>query len=139
MIILDTNVLSELMRPRPDLGVLAWVDQAASIDLYTTSVTQAEIMAGLALLPAGRRRDGLAAGATTLFDQLFRGRILSFDSRAAPEYAEIVASRIRAGRSHAPLDCQIAAITKASGATLATRNTRDFDEYGFEIVNPWTA
>ena len=139
MIVLDTNVLSELMRPRPDPGVLAWVDQAASIDLCTTAVTQAEILAGLASMPAGRRRDGLAAGAATLFDQLFRGRILSFDSRAAPEYAEIVAGRIRDGRSHAPLDCQIAAITKASRAILATRNTRDFDEYGFEIINPWTA
>jgi toxin FitB len=139
MIVLDTDVLSELMRPAPDARVVSWVNHGPVTDFFATTVTQAEIFAGLAAMPTGKRREDLAAGAAKLFDRLFVDRILPFDSRAAMQYASISASRRRAGRPITVLDCQIAATARAEGAVVATRNIRDFEGCGVDIVNPWSA
>ena len=139
MIVLDTNVLSELMRPAADPAVASWANRIPISDLFTTAVTQAEILAGLAVLPAGKRRGDLAIAAANVFDQLFFSRVLFFDTGAALQYAGVYAARRRAGRPIAVLDCQIAAIARAAGAAVATRNVKDFEGCGIEIVNPWIA
>lgn len=137
MIILDTNVLSELMKAAPAGGVVAWVAAQPGAGLYTTSVTQAEILHGLMLLPKGRRRVALEAAATAMFAEDFRGRILGFGSDAAPAYARIASERRRAGRPISQLDAQIAAIAATAGATIATRNVADFEGCGVALVDPW--
>jgi toxin FitB len=137
VIVLDTNVLSELMRPTPSSRVVAWIAQHGPRSLYATSVTEAEILFGIALLPPGRRRALLQAAVTRMFESEFRGRVLSFDSAAAPLYARIAADRRRAGRPIAHFDAQIAAITRAAEGTLATRNTADFERCGIDLVDPF--
>ncbi len=137
MIILDTNVISELMRPRPAPRVLSWVDNQAEDMLFATSIAEAEIRAGIAILPAGQRRDGLAAAANRLFGELFADRTWPFDRDAAHSYAVIVAGRRAAGRSVNQFDCQIAAIARERSMALATRNVRDFEECGIDLINPW--
>jgi predicted nucleic acid-binding protein len=137
MIILDTNVLSELMRPAPAEGVVAWTASQAPTSLYTTSITQAEVLHGIMLLPAGRRRTSLEAAATALFAEDFEGRILGFGADAAPFYARIAAGRRRAGRPISHFDAQIAAIARSTGAAVATRNMDDFDGCGVSVVDPW--
>lgn len=139
MIILDTNVLSEVMKPAPDAEVLAWMAAKPAAKLYTTSITQAEILHGLMLLPAGRRRRALEAAATSMFTEDFGGRILGFGTDAAPPYARIASERRRAGRPISHFDAQIAAIACSTGAAIATRNLRDFDGCGVTLVNPWKA
>ena len=139
MIVLDTNVLSEIMRPRPAATVMGWVAAQAAADLYTTSVTQAEILHGLMLLAPGRRRSALEAAATSMFEEDFAGRILGFGSDAASVYARIASERRRAGRPISHFDAQIAAITRFAGATLATHNTADFAGCGVTLVDPWTS
>lgn len=134
MIIIDTNVVSEMMRPEPDMTVLAWADAAGK--LHTTAITVAEVDYGIARLPEGRRRDRLTMLAAAVFAD-FGEVILPFDTHAAHQYAEIVAGRERGGRPIAIADAQIAAICASRQATLATRNTRDFDETGISLVNPW--
>jgi predicted nucleic acid-binding protein len=137
MIVLDTNVISELMRDSPQQTVLAWFDAQSTSSLFVTTVTEAEILTGIALLPDGRRRSGLAESADRVFTALFAGRILVFDSDAANIYAEIFAQRHAAGRPINQADCQIAAIARSREASIATRNVADFEGVEIELVNPW--
>ncbi len=138
MIVLDTNVISELMRVEPAPAVLDWIARQSSASLFTTAVAQAEIHYGLALLPDGKRRNALRDAAKAMFEEDFAGRILPFDSDAAVAYAAIAASRRAAGKPIAQFDAQIAAVVRSRGARLATRNARDFDDCGTEIEDPWT-
>jgi toxin FitB len=137
MIVLDTNVLSEILRPEPEPRVLAWLDEQPASSVFTTAVTQGEILYGIRLLADGQRRRKLWDAATAIFDYDFAGRVLSFDSDAASYYAEIGAARRSAGRPMSQFDATIAAITRSHGATLATRNTKDFEHCGVLVVNPW--
>ncbi len=138
MIILDTNVLSELMRLAADRRVLAWVSAQAAASLFTTALSEAEIRYGVAVLPAGRRRKALDEAVAGLFAD-FGDRVLPFDSAAAQAYAAIAADRRKAGRPISFADAQIAAIARALGARLATRNTPDFDGCGIHVIDPWKA
>lgn len=135
----DTNVLSEWMRTAPANEVLAWFASHAPDAMYTSSITQAEILTGIALLPEGKRRNTLAQTAQAMFTQDFAGnRVLSFDRAAAKHCALVVASRTRLGRPISTEDAQIAAIALASGLLLLTRNTKDFSDIpGLHQVNPW--
>lgn len=136
--LLDTNVLSELMRERPDAGVLDWFSRNTRASIRTSSVTQAEILTGIALLPAGKRRMALAAAAEQMFEQDFAGHCLVFDSAAAKHYALIVAARARQGQPISTEDAQIAAIALASGLSVVTRSSKDFENIdGLVLVNPW--
>lgn len=137
MIILDTNVVSELMRPRPLQAVVRWVSAQPAISLYTTTITEAEILHGVLLLPRGKRRDALATAAEEMFTEDFAGRILSFGSEAARAYARIAVARRRAGLPVSGFDTQIAAIAASTGARLATRNVRDFEESNLDVIDPW--
>ena len=137
MIVVDTNVLSELMRPAPAARVVAWMASQPALSLYTTSITQAEILHGVMLLPSGRRRDAFEAAANEMFREDFGGRVLSFNGEAALPYAMIAADRRRAGRPISQFDTQIAAIAHCRGATIATRNVTDFENCGVVLVNPW--
>lgn len=137
MIVLDTNVLSELMRATPAPMVVDWIGAQPAASLYTTSITQAEILHGLMLLPPGRRRSALEAAATSMFAEDFGGRILGFGTDAAPPYARIASDRRRAGRPISQFDAQIAAIARSTGAAIATRNLADFDGCGVTLVDPW--
>jgi predicted nucleic acid-binding protein len=137
MIVLDTNVLSEIMRPEPSPRVVAWMGAQSAADVYTTSITEAEVLHGLMLLPSGKRRDALETAATSMFEEDFAGRILGFGSDAAPLYARIASDRRRAGRPISHFDAQIAAIARLAGAALATRNTADFEGCGLHVVDPW--
>ncbi len=137
MIVLDTNVLSELMRPNPAERVVAWLAAQPAASVYTTSITQAEILHGLLLLPPGRRRRGLEAAAETMFAKDFEGRILGFGSEAALPYARIASARRRAGRPLSQFDAQIAAIAHSAGAAVATRNVADFAGCGVKLIDPW--
>ncbi|MCY4571907.1 MAG: type II toxin-antitoxin system VapC family toxin [Gemmatimonadetes bacterium] len=137
MFILDTNIVSEFMRERPHPAVLHWLDDRMERDLFVAAVTQAEVLAGIALLPRGKRRQGLAAAADRAFDGMFADRVLPFDRSAARAYAGIATARRRVGRPISQADCQIAAIAAARGGTLVTRNIRDFEGTGAAVVNPW--
>lgn len=139
MIVLDTNVLSELMKPAPAERVVRWMAAQPATSLYTTSVTQAEILHGVMLLPAGRRRNAVEAAAEAMFKEDFAGRVLPFGSDAARLYARIAAERRRAGCPISHFDAQIAAITRAAGAAVATRNVADYDGCGVKVINPWEA
>lgn len=138
MIVLDTNVLSEEMKPAPDAAVHRWLLGQNAGDLFTTAVTEAEIRLGIAILPDGKRKQELETAASRIL-ALFDGRILPFDSAAAPEFARIVAERRRMGRPVADFDAQIAAITLSRGMTLATRNGPDFVGTGLAVIDPWTS
>lgn len=137
MIILDTNVLSELMKPAPARGVVDWMAGQPATNLYTSSITQAEILHGLLLLPPGRRRRALEAAATAMFAEDFAGRVLGFGTDAAQPYAQIATDRRRAGRPISHFDAQIAAIARFTGAAIATRNTPDFVGCGVTLIDPW--
>ena len=137
MFVLDTNVVSELMRQTPDPGVASWVAERATSSLFLTAVTEAELRFGLAVMPSGKRRDGLASALQRMLETGFANRVLPFDSSAARAYAEIAAARRRVGRPIPEADCQIAAIARSRGMVVATRNTRDFEGTGIEISNPW--
>jgi predicted nucleic acid-binding protein len=137
MIILDTNVLSEVLRPKPHESVTAWLRSQPSLDVYTTAVCEAEIGYGVALLPAGKRRAALEAATRAMFETKFADRILSFDSTAARAFGEIAAARRQAGRPIGEFDAQIAAIARAHAATLATRDVHDFAGCGVTVVSPW--
>lgn len=137
MILIDTNVVSELMRPDPAPAVLDWFAGRAASDLFLSAISEAELRAGAAYLPAGRRRDGLVAAIDAMVAEDFGGRILPFDSAAAKFYAIIAAARRAAGRPIAEADCQIAAIARARGMAVATRNVADFLGCGMEIIDPW--
>jgi predicted nucleic acid-binding protein len=136
--LLDTNVLSEMMRRAPSPEVAAWVSRQPSESLFTASVCQAEILAGIAVLADGRRKRDLAAAAHAVFAEDFAGRVLPFDMEAAATYAEVFAGRRRAGRTVATIDLMVAAIARTQGASVVTRNLRDFDDCGVDVVNPWS-
>ncbi|MGL5874621.1 MAG: type II toxin-antitoxin system VapC family toxin [Xenococcaceae cyanobacterium] len=137
MIVLDTNVLSELMRSQPNEYVLQWIAKHTATTLFITVLTQAEILYGLELLPEGKRRNALLEAAQSMFDLDFAGRILPFDCAAAQQFAAIAAKRRTIGRPISQIDAQIAAIALSHNATLATRNISDFEECGIIIINPW--
>ena len=139
MIVLDTNLLSELMKPAPAESVMRWVAAQPATSLYTTSITQAEILHGVMLLPSGRRRNAIEIAAEAMFKEDFGGRILPFASDAARPYARIAAERRRAGRPISQFDAQIAAIAHSTGAAIATRNVTDFEGCGVTVIDPWEA
>jgi len=136
VIILDTNVISELMRPEPDHNVLAWSRSHAGRELCTTAITVAEIHYGIERLPATRRKTVLMAAARDVF-AAFDWQVLSFDRAAALNYATLVAERDRTGRPINGFDAQIAAICRSRQATLATRNVPDFQSTGVSLLDPW--
>ena len=137
--LLDTNVLSELLRPRPNGAVLAWFAQQPVNSLYVSAVTQAEMLLGAQLLPAGKRKDQLEGVLDAMFSVDFAERVLPFDVTAAAVYAKVVVTRRRAGRPISQFDAQIAAIALSHRANLATRNTADFEGCGLTLSNPWSA
>ena len=137
VLLLDTNVVSELIRRSPDLAVEAWAAGRTLEDLFFSAVGEAELRYGAAILPTGRRRETLVSDIERMLRDAFEGRVLPFDSEAARAYAEIAAMRRFAGRPVAPADCQIAAIARARGMAVATRNVRDFEDMGIEVVDPW--
>ncbi|MBV8483009.1 MAG: type II toxin-antitoxin system VapC family toxin [Verrucomicrobia bacterium] len=137
MILLDTNVVSELMRREPSAQVVAWIEERPRSRLGITAITQAEILYGIELLPKGRRKYALLASAQTMFSEDFRGRIYSFNSDAAYAFAKISAIRQTQGKPISQLDAQIAAIVQTVGAELATRNVTDFEGCGIKVLNPW--
>ena len=134
---LDTNVLSELMKLGPTSSVIRWVDSQPASSLFTTTITQAEILYGLRLLPAGKRRKSFESIVESMFAVDLGGRILPFGGDAARAYAIIAAERQRKGRPIAQFDAQIAGIAQAHGAVIATRNVRDFEGCGVQLINPW--
>lgn len=137
MIVLDTNVVSELMRPAPAPAVIEWVDAQPPRLLHLTAVTAAELLYGLARLPDGRRRDQVGEAVQALLEEQFASRVLAFDLVAAAHYADIVAGRETRGRPVSTADGQIAATCRSHGALLATRNVADFTDTGVEVVDPW--
>ena len=138
MTILDTNVISELMASSPALSVHAWIsDRRFTGELHVTAVNVAEILYGIELLPKGKRRDGLGSEAEAMVAEDFAGRILAFDEQSARIFAQIATGRRSLGRPITEFDAQIASIARANGATLATRNTSDFEGCGIQVVNPW--
>jgi len=137
MIILDTNVLSELMRSEPSPSVLAWVARQPAAELCTTSITEAEILYGIELLTKSRPREGLLEAAEVMFAEDLAGCIFGFESDAARVFSKIAAHRRSVGRPIRHADAQIAAIAKVRGAKLATRNVGDYEACGVDVVDPW--
>ncbi|TVR66193.1 MAG: type II toxin-antitoxin system VapC family toxin [Spirochaetaceae bacterium] len=137
MIVLDTNVLSEIMKPNPDTHVLSWVDSVPPRDIAITAITVAEILYGIGRLPDGSRLRKLMSAAAAVFKEDFTDRVLEFDADAAVEYAALVVEREAAGLSIPMADAQIAAVCRVQACTLATRNVRDFQGTGVTTVNPW--
>jgi predicted nucleic acid-binding protein len=137
VIVLDTNVLSEIIRPEPDERVMSWLDSLDPATVATTAVTAAELLYGVARLPDGRRKAALSEAIRELIAEDLDGRVEPFDATAAAHYASLVNDREIDGSPIGMADAQIAAICRALGATLATRNTTDFEGVGIELVNPW--
>ena len=138
-VLLDTNVVSELIRKSPDPAVATWAAGHALEDLFFSAVGEAELRYGAAILPAGRRRESLVSDIERMLGDAFDDRVLPFDGRAARAYADIAAMRRSAGRPVAPADCQIAAIARSRNMVVATRNVRDFDDTDIKVVDPWAA
>ncbi len=136
-LLLDTNVVSELLRPSPNPAVESWIAARLASELYFSAIGEAELRYGVAMLPEGQRKDALAAAIEGILREDFEDRILPFDSSAARAYANIAAGHRAAGRTVAPADCQIAAIAHSRAMTVATRNVRDFEDIGIEVVDPW--
>jgi predicted nucleic acid-binding protein len=139
MIVLDTNVLSELIRPSPSPAVIQWVSDQPPASVFLSAITEAELRYGLALLPTGKRRSDLAVAIEGMLRVEFEGRILPFDSDAAIAFALIAAARRQSGRPISQADAQIAAVAQSRGAALASRNVGDFSDCGIEVINPWAA
>jgi predicted nucleic acid-binding protein len=137
MILLDTNVLSEVVRPQPAPQVLAWLAAQEPLAVFTTSITQAEVLYGVARLPDGKRKAALAAAVELIFVQEFQGRVLAFDEQTAPWFASISAVHERAGIGLSQMDAMIASIARLHRATLATRNIVDFQHCEIKLINPW--
>ena len=136
-LLLDTNVLSEILRSTPDPAVLAWFAAQRDRDLFVSAVTQAEMSLGARLLPAGKRRQRLQEALRGLFEAEAANPVLPFDGPAVNHYVEIVATRRSAGRPIAQFDAQIAAIALHNDLSLVTRNVRDFEGCGLRLINPW--
>jgi toxin FitB len=139
MIVLDTNVVSEPLKPSPDAAVLRWLARQAPGTLFITAITKAELLTGFEKMPLGSRREALGTALDSQVLRLFEGRILAFDSDCAQPFSKLVASANRAGNSISFADAAIAAIAMARGYALATRNVDDFVATGVEIINPWLA
>lgn len=139
MILLDTNVLSEVMKPRPEPAVWAWIDSHEPEDLWTCTIVVAEVLSGVDLMPAGHRQDQLRERAEQMFSKLLVDHILTFDQLAARVYGAVLLKRKSIGRPIDEMDALIAATALANGATLATRNIADFEDCGIQLVNPWNA
>jgi toxin FitB len=137
MILLDTNVVSEMMRPVADPTFLRWLSMCSGDDLYCSAIVVAEILYGVELLANGKRKSDLLTGAERLFNVVLGGRILPFNEQAARQFSRIASGRRRRGRPIAELDAQIAAIAQVHDASLATRNTSDFEGCGLQLINPW--
>ena len=137
MIILDTNVLSETLRPAPSTRVVEWMRSEPASALFTTAITESEMLYGVALLSEGVRRQSLKSVVDLIFGKDLAGRVLPFDSGAAREFANVAASRRRAGRPISEADARIAAIARSHGAALATRNVGDFAGCKLELIDPW--
>lgn len=137
MIILDTNILSEILRPSPAPQVEEWLARQDGNSVFLTAIGEAELRYGQAMLPIGKRRNALEAAINGIMDDDFRDRILPFDRDAVRAYSLIAAERRAAGRPMSQFDCQIAAITRVHGAILATRNTKDFEGCGIVVFDPW--
>lgn len=137
MIVLDTNVLSELVRPRPEPSVVDWVNRQRAGELVITALTAAEVRAGVALLERGRRQRDIDTRVEELLTAVFADRVLAFGLDSTAEYARIVATRRRAGRPIGVVDAQIAAICARHHSSLATRNVDAFEGVGVRLVNPW--
>lgn len=139
MIVLDTNVVSELTRREPNRNVLTWVDRYPPDDVFLTATTVAELLYGIARMPDGTRKRGLSSRMGTLLDVGFAGQILAFTADAAVDYARIVSARERDGRPVTVADAQIAAVCRLHDAELLTHNVKDFAGTGVRVVDPWTA
>ena len=139
MIVWDTNVVSELMRPEPNERVVVWADRQPASEVFVSAITLAELWYGIGRLPTGRRRHELAEVFDDMLTEDFEQRVLDFDAVAAAHYADLVVERERIGRPISMADAQIAATCRSHGATIATRNVDDFTDVGVDIVNPWTA
>jgi toxin FitB len=139
MIILDTNVVSELMKPAPAPTVHAWAKKQIRGELFITSISEAEIFYGIELLKPGKRRENLLASAEAMFLEEFTERIIGFESGAARNFSRILAQRRAIGRPISYADAQIAAIVQLHGAALATRDVADFRDCGIDLVDPWNA
>jgi predicted nucleic acid-binding protein len=137
MFILDTNVLSAIMGARPVPEVAAWIAGEREDGLFTTTICQAEILSGLAIMPEGRRRLALEEAANAIFSEEFGGRVLPFDSAAAAAYAKILAARRKVGRAAASFDLMIAAVARVHGACVVTRDLGGFADCGVPLINPW--
>jgi predicted nucleic acid-binding protein len=139
VIILDTNTLSETLKPAPSNILLRWLASQDTVSIYTTAISQAEMLYGVETLPPGKRRQHLAQVVEEIFAEDFAGRVLPFDQESAREFAKIVASRKAAGRPISQFDAMIAAIARSQSAAVATRNTGDFEHCGIRLMNPWIA
>ena len=137
MFILDTNVVSESMRPAPHPAIASWVAEQPTSNVFLTAVTEAELRFGLAVVPPGKRRDGLRKGLERMMGTGFANRVLPFDSGATRDYASIAAARRRMGRPMTQADCQIAAIARSRGMAVVTRNIPDFEDMEIDIFNLW--
>jgi predicted nucleic acid-binding protein len=139
MIVVDTNVISEVMRDEPDSYVLGWYRATPRHLLFSTAVTVGEILAGIQSLPAGKRRADMELDARAMFAEDFDAKILPFDLIAAEYYGQIIVERRKKGRPIKPLDAEIAAIARARDMSVATRNIGDFEDTGVNLINPWEA
>jgi predicted nucleic acid-binding protein len=137
MTVLDTNVVSEVLKPDPEGNVVAWLSAQQRSEVLITSITHAEVLYGVERLPEGKRKSSLANEIENLLIHEFQGRILPFDEDAARMYAPIMSSRLSIGRPVSQFDAMIAAITRSHNAVLATRNTKDFEHCGIRLINPW--
>jgi len=137
MIVLDTNVVSEPLKPAPNPAVIAWLDAQEPQTLYLTTISLAELLAGIELLPTGRRRDGLEQALAQQIIALFAGRIVSLDTPAAQAFAKTQTGARAQGNPIGFADCAIAAIARTHGFSIATRNMRDFKGTGVELIDPW--
>jgi predicted nucleic acid-binding protein len=137
MFILDTNIISETFRSRPDPNVAAWMGSLVAAEVYVTAPSKAELLVGLAFMPDGRRRAALGTVIETFFLKWLQTPVLAFGSMEAEAYAEMVAGRRRLGRPISAFDAQIAAIARIRDFAVVTRNVRDFEHCGIEVINPW--
>jgi toxin FitB len=140
MIVLDTNVVSEIMKPPASRSgrVFAWLQSYSLIDVFTTTITLGEVLAGIAMLPEGKRRSALQEALRNMASTVFPERILPFDEAAAVAFVDVMANRRKKGLSFEALDMQIAGIAKSRRLAVATRNANDFEDCGVQVIDPWS-